>query len=136
MHVQRHFKPTRNRRGVLSMELLLTLPILGVLLMGLFEFSLLFFAQGDIAEACRAGARRAAVQGATVEDVEAEVVNHLSPRLQQCVHVDADCGEHPGDVVAVAVKAPMGAAAPDMLWCIGFSLQGQNFQCESRMRKE
>ena len=132
-----HFRNRRNaRRGVLSMELLLTLPIFGMLLMGLFEFSLLLYARGDVVEACRAGARRAALPGATVENVEQEVKDHLSPRLQANVEVDVECGEHPGDVVAVAVKAPMGAAAPDLLWPIGFSLQGQHFQCAAKMRKE
>ncbi len=38
--------PPMRRRGLLSMELVLTLPILGILLLGMFEFSMLFFARG------------------------------------------------------------------------------------------
>ena len=43
------------RRGVLSMELVLTLPIVGVVLLALFEFTLLFYARGLVVEASRAG---------------------------------------------------------------------------------
>ncbi|RLS54151.1 MAG: hypothetical protein DWH91_12600, partial [Planctomycetota bacterium] len=56
--------PTVRRRGILSAELLLTLPILIVLLFGLLEFSLLFFARGDVVDASRAGARAARIFGA------------------------------------------------------------------------
>mgnify|MGYP003350373201 CR=1 FL=1 len=56
----RNAQPTRrSRSGVLSMELVLTLPILLILLFGLLEFSLLFFARGDVVDASRAGGRAA-----------------------------------------------------------------------------
>ena len=126
----------RRRRGLLSMELVLTLPILGVLLLGLFEFSMLFFARGDVVDACRAGAKQATLQGATLADVENAVLNSLGGRLQQSATVEAQFGEHSGDPVAVAVSVPMSAASPDLLWIVGFSLQGENLYCETRMTKE
>ena len=118
------------------MELLITLPIFGLLLMGLLEFSLLFFARGDLVEACRAGARTGTTQGATDTDVQDEVLDHLSPRLQAGAQVVSDCGVNAGDVVSVQVQTPMSAACPDLLWPIGFSLRNRYLSCETRMLKE
>jgi hypothetical protein len=126
----------KRRRGLLSMELLITLPIFGVLLMGLFEYSLLFAARGDVVAACRAGCRRATLADATLEDVEYEVRATLGNRLARRVQVDAVLGERTGDEVTVAVSVPMGLASPDLLWPIGFGLRARNFSCQSRMVKE
>jgi Flp pilus assembly protein TadG len=52
---------SRPRVGFLSMELVFTLPILMVVLLGLFEFSMLFFARGMVVEAARVGARKASL---------------------------------------------------------------------------
>ena len=127
---------TPRRRGVLSMELLLTLPILTVLLFGLLEFSLLFFARADVVEASRAGARAARVYGATAESVEEEVRFSLGGRLAPHVRVQAELGDKTGDEVSVAVEVPMAVASPDLLWLIGYSLQGRDLLCETRMAKE
>ncbi len=127
---------TPRRRGVLSMELLLTLPILTVLLFGLLEFSLLFFARADVVEASRAGARAARVYGATAESVEEEVRFSLGGRLAPHVRVQAELGDKTGDEVSVAVEVPMSVASPDLLWLIGYSLQGRDLLCETRMAKE
>lgn len=126
----------RRRRGVLSMELVLTLPILGLLLAGLLEFTMLFFARGEIVEASRVAARKATLPGATLEDVEDEVFKVLHPRFHDSVHVDAEFGEKSGDVVAVAVTVDMNAAAPDLLWPIGYSLQGRPLLSETCMIRE
>ena len=127
---------TARRRGILSMELLLTLPILTVLLFGLLEFSLLFFARADVVEASRAGARAARLYGATAESVEEEVRFSLGGRLASHVRVQADLGDKTGDEVRVAVEVPMAVASPDLLWLIGYSLQGRELLCETRMTKE
>lgn len=124
------------RRGVLSMELVLTLPILFVLLMGLFEFTMLFYSRSLIVEATRVGARKASLPGATVTDVEEEVRRVLSPRLQTGMQVSVDVGIHSGDVVAVSVETPMNSASPDLLWPIGVSLTGRNLYSETRMIRE
>lgn len=134
--VPKHHPTRRRRRGVLSLELVLTLPILGVLLLGLFEFSLLFFARADVVEACRAGARKATLRGVSADDVDAEVRSVLDPRLQSGLEVMADLPEQTGALVTVAVRVPMSAAAPDLLWPVGFSLDGQYLACETRMAKE
>jgi Flp pilus assembly protein TadG len=124
------------RRGVLSMELVFTLPILGVLVAGLLEFSLVFFARADVVDACRAGARKATLHGATPQDVEAEVRRVLTPRLHAGLTVTAELNARTGEPVTVAVSTPMSAAAPDLLWPIGFSLEGRDLYCETRMAKE
>ncbi len=129
------FSPPR-RRGILSAELLLTLPILTVLLFGLLEFSLLFFARGDVVEASRAGARAARLYGATEESVEEEVRFSLGGRLAPHAQVRAELGDKTGDEVRVAVEVPMAVASPDLLWLIGYSLQGRDLLCETRMTKE
>jgi Flp pilus assembly protein TadG len=124
------------RRGMLSMELVLTLPILFVLLMGLFEFTMLFYSRSLIVEATRVGARKSSLPGATVMDVEEEVRRVLSPRLQTGMQVNVDLGIHSGDVVAVSVETPMNSASPDLLWPIGVSLSGRNLYSETRMIRE
>ena len=126
----------RRRAGVLSMELVLVLPILAIVLAGLLEFSMLFFARGEVVEASRVAARKASLPGVTVEDVEDEVLKVLHPRFHQSLHVDAQLGEKSGDVVAVVVTVDMSAAAPDLLWPIGYSLQGRPLLSETCMIRE
>lgn len=126
----------RGRRGFLSMELAMALPILMIVLTGVFEFSMLFAARGTVVEASRAGARKASMQGATREDVEAEVRKVLSPRLREQFTADVEMGKEPGDVVAVAVRVPMKNASPDMLWPIGFTLTERELHADTRMIKE
>ncbi|HEY4259979.1 MAG TPA: TadE/TadG family type IV pilus assembly protein [Schlesneria sp.] len=129
-------KSTRSRRGVLSLELILTLPILLIVLMGLFEFTVLFYSRSLVVEATRVGARKASLPGATAESVEAEIRNVLSPRLQTGIQVGVDVGLHSGDVVVVSVQTPMTSASPDLLWPIGLSLNGRNLYSETRMIRE
>src|SRR5690606_34641886 len=51
------------RRGFLSLEILLSLPVVALLLVGLFEFSCLSCGYGSVARASQAGARIAARPG-------------------------------------------------------------------------
>ena len=132
----RCLKQRQKRRGVLSMELVLTLPILFMLLLALFQFMMLFYSRSLIVEASRVGARKASLSGATEADVEAEVRRVLVPRLQQGMQIQVDFGEWSGDVVTVSVAVPMTSASPDMLWPIGFGLAGQNLFSETRMVRE
>ena len=128
--------PRRRRHGVLSMELVLTLPILFMLLLGLFEFMMLFYSRSLLVEASRAGARKASLPNVTEADIEAEICRVLVPRLQQGMQVQVNFGEWSGDVVSVSVAVPMSAASPDLLWPVGFGLNGQNLFSETRMVRE
>ena len=118
------------------MELVLTLPILGVVLFGLFEFTWLFYSRSLVVEASRVGARKASLPGATLSDVERDVRRTLPQGLQRQLRVVGDVGEYSGDVVWVGVEVPMQSAAPDLLWPIGVGLAGRNLYSETRMVRE
>ena len=126
----------RPRRGVLSMELVLTLPILFMLLLGLFEFTMLFYSRSLVVEASRAAARKASLPGATDEAIEAEVRRVLSPTLQTGLQIGVDLGDRSGDLVIVSIEVPMSSASPDLLWPIGVGLNGRNLYSETRMIRE
>lgn len=129
-------KRNRNRSGMLSAELVMTLPILAIVLFGLFEFSLLFAARGELAEATRAGARKATLPGVTSESVEDEIRRVLSPRLARTMEVSVDQGQRSGDVVTVAVACDMSSASPDLLWPIGYSLKNRKLYEVTKMIRE
>ena len=118
------------------MELAMTLPILGLVLLALFEFSLLFSARGTVVEASRAAARVASLQGSDMEDVQEEVTRILGPRYADRVQVDVDFGQHSGDTVCVGVSVPMDSASPDLLWPVGYGLEGRRLYSETCMVKE
>ncbi len=126
----------RKRSGLLSAELIMVLPVFAIVLFGLFEFSLLFFARGELAEASRVGARKATLPGVTPEEVESEVRNVLSPRLQDTLEVKVQPGYRSGDVVTVALAVDMTAASPDLLWPIGYSLKNRKLYEVTKMIRE
>ncbi len=114
----------------------MTLPILGIVIFALFEFSLLFFARGSVVEASRVGARMASLPGADAIVVEDEIRKVLQPRLQDNLQIEVQLGEHTGDVVSVIVSIAAEEASPDLLWPIGFSLRGRQLIAETRMIRE
>lgn len=118
------------------MELVLTLPILLMLFLAICEFTMLFYSHSLMVEASRAGARKASLPGVNETDIEAEIRRVLIPRLQQGMQVQVDFGEWSGDAVSVAVMVPMSNASPDLLWPIGFGLNGQTLFSETRMVRE
>lgn len=118
------------------MELVLTLPILAVVLLGLFEFTWLFYSRSLVVEASRVGARKASMAGVTLAEVEHDVRRVLPLGLQPQMTVTGDLSGHSGDVVWVGVGVPMASAAPDLLWPIGIGLRGRNLYSETRMVRE
>ncbi len=114
----------------------MTLPILMLLLLAVFEFSLLFYARGSVVEASRMGARAATYPGATYEYVEEAVQLSLGPVLGRNAVVETQLAEFSGEPVAVQVRVPMRDAAPDLLWPIGFGLRGQELVSETVMQRE
>ncbi len=129
-------QPQRDRRGIISMELVLTLPLLMLLLLGMFEFSFLMAARGEVIQACRAGARMAVLNGVQGEDVETEVGNTLGGRFGSSYLVQSQLGEHSGDEVVVTLRVPMTAAAPNLLWPVGYNIRGRELVAQARMLKE
>jgi hypothetical protein len=136
IHSQTQKHTARKHRGWLSIELVMTLPILMMMLLGIFEFTMLFFARGEIVEAARIGARKATYPGVTEADVEQEVLRVLNPRYFEYTTVETSLGAKSGDVVSVIVKVPMQLASPDLLWPVGFSLKDQYLISETRMVRE
>ena len=126
----------KKRSGLLSAELVMTLPILAIVLFGLFEFALLFTARGELSEATRVGARKATMPGVTYDLVEEEIRRVLSPRLQRTMEVSIDQGQRSGDVVTVAIACDMDSASPDLLWPIGYSLKNRKIYEVTKMIRE
>jgi len=128
--------PVRRRGGLLSMELILVLPILFTVLMGIFEFSMLFFARSSVVQACRAAARRASLGVADQAEIEDVVRRVLSPNLQYNHTVYYIPAERAGEITTVGLTVPMSTAAPDLLWPVGFSLQGRYLIEETSVVRE
>lgn len=126
----------QRRRGLLSLEVILILPMFLILILALVEFSFIFMARSNIQEACYAGVRLATLTGVTPEEVEYEVLRSLGDELGTVINVQAILGQYSGDEVVVSVRAPMQAAAPNLLWPIGYNLEGRHFVAEARMLKE
>lgn len=124
------------RRGFAALELALTLPVLGLILMGLVEFSMLIYARSSVVQACRYGARAASLAGVPHEQIEWEIRNTLPPALQDGLDIEVIGGDNTGDVVTVILGVPMSAASPDLLWPIGYSLDGRYLISETSMIKE
>jgi hypothetical protein len=118
-------RPVRRRRGLLTIEMLIVLPILFTVLLAVFEFSILFFARSSVVQACRAAARRASLGVTDQAEIEDVVNRVLSPNLQYNHTVYFIPAERAGEITTVGLTVPMSTAAPDLLWPIGFSLQGR-----------
>jgi uncharacterized protein (UPF0333 family) len=131
----RRIGPAR-RRGVMTIELLLVLPILLFVILAVFEFSILLFARSSVVQACRVAARQASLTAVDQNQVEDVVRQVLSPNLQSNMVVNYVPGNRSGDVTTVFVQVPMTNAAPDLLWPIGFSLQGRYLTQETCVVRE
>ncbi len=114
----------------------MVLPILGILLLGFLEFTLLFYARSSVVEASRAGARAATRVGSDQTDVARDAEQVLFPTLRPGLQIELAGGIHSGEPVTVAVQVPMKLASPDLLWVVGYSLQGRYLYAESTMIKE
>lgn len=133
-------RDVRCRRGSLTLELLLVLPILMTVVLGAFEFSMLAQARQQLLTASREGTRVAAL-GGTVADVEQATQQALSGSLQnatiQLNITDADGVPLPsGQPVSVAVSVNVGQVVPDLLAFIGYNIANETLVGQTVMRKE
>jgi Flp pilus assembly protein TadG len=123
------------------MEFLLVLPVLLIVVLGIIELGMLFDAREKLRAACRDGARVAALGGNELE-VEIAVRRHLvnsalnGATVEMSLRNDLGRPLPAGAPVLVAVTAPAGLAAPDLLSMIGFSLDDQVIEVCTVMRKE
>jgi Flp pilus assembly protein TadG len=131
----------RSRRGSLTVELLLLVPLLLIVLLGTVEFSLWLSAQQKVALASREGARTAA-RGGSVADVQQAVHLVLGDAVYQQTQVQATLTDGngnpqpPGGPVAVVVALPVGVLVPDLLAFTGVSFGGKLLVAQTVMLKE
>jgi hypothetical protein len=138
----------RARRGLLSVELIIALPLLLLVLAGSVQLALLLVSQQALGAAAAVGAREASLPGSTLVQVQNAVDRSLAgwrfaPQLDNVlIHVgDEQPGAVPlplvrtGESVAVTVSVPAAAAAPDLLKYVGLSL-ADKLSATSVMRKE
>jgi Flp pilus assembly protein TadG len=130
----------RRRRGSLTVELLLVLPILMTVMLAAFEFSMLAQVRQQLLLASREGARVAAL-GGTPADVQLATQRALGGTLKNAT-IQAtltDAAGNPvasGQPVSVLVSVPGGQAVPDLLAFIGFSVRNETLAAQTVMRKE
>lgn len=109
-------------------ELALIMPIMILMLMGIFEFGRLFNAHFTVTHAAREGARLAAV-GASDENIRNRVRESASTLIQENIHVTVSPAEGSrirGNSVRVEVRYPVplsmpviSAIGPNPVWVEG-----------------
>jgi hypothetical protein len=129
------------RRGSLTIELLLLMPVLLALVVGAVEMSLLVASEQKLEAASATGARTAA-QGGDQEAVRLAVREALAHSklcgAEVIVRLDDENG-YPlpsGSTVEVRVQINANQAVPDLLSFIGFSIKEMTLSGHTAMRKE
>lgn len=137
------------RRGVLTLELMVILPLILIVLFGLVEFSFLLISQQAIAAAAHVGAREGALPSTDLTAVEDAVESALTgwafqDDVKVLVYVngvrattDAEvAGALTGDDISVEVQLFYEKAAPDLLRFINLSLVGNRLISQYTTRRE
>lgn len=128
------------RKGSLTVELLVIMPILLGLLWGMVQLSLLLSAKERLTVASRQGARVAAVGGGPmqVEDM-ARLALGMGRLAGATVTAELTQGGQPvptGEPVRVTVSIPVEQAVPNFLAFLGVSFANQSLEASTVMRKE
>lgn len=143
----------QRRRGLLSVELVLTLPILLMGVVGAVLLSQMLMSYQAVSAAAGNGAREGTMPGATAQSVREAVLRSVAgwrlatnPNdVEVAVRVngvslandpDALAAAATGDEISVTVGVETVKAVPDMLKAFGLSIAGQELQSTIRMRKE
>jgi hypothetical protein len=138
----------RRRRGTVTTELMLTLPLLITMVFGTIQFSMVLFAKQEVQAASREGARIAA-RGGNQQDILQAVNRYLSGASLAGAsvsvgQVDSDGnllgpGGNPlesGDPVTIEVDLPGGSAAPGLLRIVGLRFLESTIVARTIMCKE
>jgi Flp pilus assembly protein TadG len=143
----------RARRGMLSVELVLTLPLLLMVVVGAVLLTQMLMSHQAISAAAGNGAREATMPGASADSVREIVLrsvagwrlatdpNDVAVAIRvNGVSLASDPGAlaaaGPGDEVSVTVGVATVKAVPDMLRTFGLSIAGRRLESTIRMRKE
>lgn len=138
----RHSRAARRRRGLLTFELILVLPLLLIVVLATIELATMLLANQALSAAAHVGAREASIPGATRARVERAVEQALSPwRFAPAldpVHIDPPnlSAARTGAPVTVRLSVRSSAAVPDLLRFVGLSLEGQRLEAAYVLRKE
>jgi Flp pilus assembly protein TadG len=141
-HRQTRKRSCGNRTGaLLSLELLLVLPVLGLVGAGFLEFSLLLMGMQRVQTASSAACRVGPLPAGDAADQQ-QAMHEAAERalgttgLAASFEIQSQVGQFAGDPVVVEVRAPMSAAAPDLLKVIGFGLEGRQLTARAQMCKQ
>jgi len=139
----------RKRGGVLTLELVLTLPVLLIVLFALVEYAILLVANQAVTAAAAVGARAATLPNATHASVVDSVQQALSTwqfgteinPVEIEINNTSDSvvplsDAQTGDAVRVTVTLDSIHAAPNLLSFVGMSLNGQQLSASYVLRKE
>ena len=104
----------RDQDGVAAVELAMVLPFLMVLLVGIIDFSALFFLRNNMFTIARDSARALAVQSVTAVEAEQMIRNRLDGwNATFTVDVHEPDPSDPNDTdVVMTISVPMAQAAP------------------------
>lgn len=144
----RRLRKPRTRRGMFSVELLATLPIVALVAFAMFELGLLLAATHRIQSAAAAAGREASMPGATLLSVRTAAMNALGDAkfADQC-HISAKFGDpvlldlplddaRTGDLIHVQIELQANAASPDLLQIVGWSLKNRLLTSSLVVRRE
>lgn len=138
----RPLRPVARRRGVLTLELVLVLPILLIVILAIVQLAALLMASQALQAAASVGAREASLPGATHERVVGAVQRTLEP-WRFAPHLDPvriepvdPSAAASGDPVTVSVSVDSALAAPNLLNVFGVRLAGQKLAATFVYRKE
>ena len=141
-------KRRRSRQGMLTFELVYTLPILILVILAITQFCLLLMSAQAVSGAAHVGVREATLPSASTASVQSAVRRALQgwkfgDKAQVAIYVnDVPELDMPleetitGDLVAVTVQIPSAEATPDLLKFIGLSIQDETLATTFVMRKE
>lgn len=135
----------RSRRGILTFELLLILPILLIVVLAAVQFSLTLQARQQLVAASREGCRVAAL-GGDLGEVERTVRKTLgSGRLADAdieltdeagAAIPAGMSVPSGESVSVWLRLPTVHVVPDLLRFMGYSIKNDELVARTLMRRE
>ena len=128
----------KKRRGASAVEFALVAPVFILLVFGMIEFGRMVMVQQLLTNASREGARRAVLDGSTVDDVKSLVQQYLTdtsvtvPLENISVTPDPTTAEF-GDPITVSVSV----AYPDVSWLPAPMFLGEtNMEASTVMRRE
>ncbi len=129
-----HRMGKKHRRAAAAVEMAVVTPILLSMLFGIIEFGWLFTVRHTMVNAAREGARLGAIEGVTVEEIQARVLEQLAPLgIDDLATIDVTEATPDDPYVTVTVSIPQADVS---LLNNFFHLTQGTLVGEASMRKE